>query len=661
MRGKTLWILALGVVGTAHAQDQDLGSMGIEDLMKLQVTTASRQEQSFMNVPAAIYVVTGDDIRKSGAATVPDMLRMVPGLQVFVVDGNKWSVSIRGFGSRYANKLQVLVDGRSIYTPLFSGVYWDSNLLSPDEIERIEVIRGPGGALWGANAVNGIINIITRAAKDTQGGRAAVGFGDVNTANHRIRYGGQAGEKTFYRVYARYLGFANLDSVDGTKNNDGWTALHGGARLDTTLNERDTLTVSARLAHSSLHQFVPVQSFDPPYGTLAKDSTSASEWSLTADWRHQQSDHSESSIQFAYTGMDRAGLDVSSRTSVLDLGYQSTVDSAGGSRLLWGVGGRRYADQVPPHQLYSMQDENHEDMVWSAFAHYEKQLGAKTRLALGSTVEHNQYTGWEFQPSISVLTNASSRETYWVSASRAVRTPSRADDNLLLSYSVGPGEGVPNQVLILGSHDFKSETLVALEAGARIRPSANLFLDFTAFVNSYDNLRSFEAGTPYLEMSPVPHSVTPFTFANKLQGTTAGIEAAMAYQPHANWKLDVSASYFSDRFRLDADSTDPFGSESNDRQGQTPRAQFAVRSSHVLGKGLNAEGQFVYSTSRPAVPLAELSHLNLRLNWKPTDRVELSVFGNNLFSPKRQQADRYLFETLSAPGPSFGVQAAFKF
>lgn len=662
MLRRPLLFCAMAIAGSGYAQSgrEDLGSLGLEDLMKLQVTTASRSDQSFLKVPAAIYVVTGDDIRRSSAQTVPEMLRMVPGIQVYVVDGNKWSVSIRGFGSRYANKLQVLIDGRSIYTPLFSGVYWDTNLVSPDEIDRIEVIRGPGGALWGANAVNGIINIITLPAKDTQGGLSTVGFGDANVANHSLRYGGTSGKEGYYRVYARYLGFSDLDLAAGGKNNDGWNALHGAFRLDQQLTMKDSVSVSARLVRANIRQYSQVQSLSVPHLSVVPDSYPANDWSLQASWNRTDSPARNSQVHLSVSGNDRTSLDASTRTSVVDLGYQASQQGPDGSTLILGAGARRYADKVaqgPPISFARDRVVNH---VLSGYAHYERDVWPNTRLSLGTTIEHNSYTGLEIQPSASLI-HTRERESYWISASRAVRTPSRTDDSLDLTYSTNAGNPLPTRVIISGNPNFNSETLVAFEVGARFRPREDLFFDVTGFLHSYDNLRTYEAGTPFMVNSPIPHIVAPYTIGNKLQGTTAGLELAATYQPNNRWKLDLTASYFSDRFRLDADSTDPFGSTSSERQGHTPRTQLALHSAHTLADGLMADIMFTHGASRPNVPLRGLSAFDVGITWKPNLQTTISTFGRNLFGQRAAQADPYLFESLSTSGSSYGIQVSFKF
>lgn len=660
MRGTTLLLVAFGAACGVRAQDQDLAAMGLEDLMKLQVTTASRQEQSFLKVPAAIYVVTGDDIRNANALTVPEMLRMVPGLTVEVVDGNKWSVSIRGFGSRYANKLQVLIDGRSVYTPLFSGVFWDTNLVSPEEIDRIEVIRGPGGALWGANAVNGIINIITLPAKETQGGQVTVGAGDYDALNGEIRYGGSAGDKGFFRTYARYLGFAALETGSGAKNFDGWSALHGAYRLDKELDEHSQLQVSARFDRASIHQNIPIQNYSAPFTSVTQESVPATNWSLQGTLSNRLSDSFSREITFSYTGLDRSSRELVARTAVFDFGYQARHTKDLSQTLIYGAGFRRYEDKVAQTNLISFVRERESKNVFSGYAHYERDLTPKTRLALGLTAEHNEYTGVELQPSASLLHAKSERETYWLAASRAVRTPSRADDSLNLSYNTQAGNPLPTQIVILGNPSFRSETLISLEAGARLRPNASLYFDLTAFWHSYDNLRNYEAGTPFVVMSPVPHAVMPYTISNNMSATTAGLELAGTYQASPRLRIDGNASLFSDRYRLNAGSTDPFGNTSSERQGFTPRFQAGLRASYSLTTNLVVNGSFQYLSKRPDANLRSLSRLDLGINYVCPE-AEFSLYARNLFSGSKLQSDRFLYETLSASGPAFGVQAKFKF
>lgn len=645
---------------TSLAQaSQDFGSMSIEDLMKVQVTTASRSKQLLGDVPAAIFVLTQDQIRSSGLKTVPEMLRLVPGVQVSQIDGNKWQISIRGFGGRYSNKLQVLIDGRSIYTPLYSGVVWEGNLVAVDEIDRIEVIRGPGGAIWGANAINGIVNIITKVASSADGTSAHIGSGVGDVASAGGSTSMSLGSGLSVRVLAEYNKFAATDRTSGQRNFDGWENLTSSLRTDWQKG-RESATLSGRLSLGAMRQITPVPTWNAPYRSESQDPFRRNDWSLTGHWSRENADGGTTDLHVSTTQVDDETPELGIRTSVLDLGAQQTRVS-NDTKTTYGLSFRNYSDRLAATPLIAFTPNRKSVNTYGGFAQIDHRVNDSLRVTAGATVERNEYSGWEFQPNVRALWGEGDKQTVWVSASRAVRTPSRADHDVRLLAETRENNGLPVLITLNGNPNFESESLIAFEVGTRLRSSSSTFVDPTAFFNIYDNLRTFEAGTPYMEMNPTPHFISPYFFANNLKAQTAGIEAIVTHEPDPLTRLDLAASLFTERFTLKAGSTDPYGTRAGERQGNTPRYQINVSAQRQIASGLTGSLNFMYRGGLDDPGIASYERVDARLAWSPTDSLELSLIGRNLFGKVHQEAPATLFEAPSRIGRSMEVQARWRF
>jgi len=651
---------AAGLAATSSAQD--LGSLTIEELMQLKVSTASRQAEPLSEIPAAIYVLTQEDIIRSGAETLPDMLRLVPGVQVGQIDANKFQVSIRGFGGRFTNKLQVLIDGRSIYNPLFSGVFWESNLVSPSEIERIEIIRGSGGALWGPNAINGIINIITKAPADTQGGSLRLGAGRNISGLQEAAYSGSLGEKGHFRILASGLQVSDLELPGGADSNDGWKTVHGGLRADWREGEKDTFSVNARFQKSDINESAIKPLLAPPYSTIVQDSKRGDTFSLASSWLHKHTDTEQSDLRAAlslFSGAVAPGIEF--ENSILDVGYTRAKSSRDSSRLLWGVGYRRYSDSGKVGNLNFLVPSSTTLETFSAFAQYERMLGPKVKGTFGLTAEHNEFTGIELQPSAKALYTPNEKESYWLSASRGVRTPNRGDTQFNVFYRAMPGQGLPVGIYVSGSENFHSEKLVALEAGARFRPTKDLYLDATAFYNSYSDLRAAIPGTPGMLMAPVPHIAVPVKIINEGTGRTGGLELSASYRPESKWRLDGSLSLFTDSINSSAPQGAVGNSFSIEGQGSTPRWQANLRASYQASKRLSINGSLMQVSSVKVNNLPEYTRFDLNLIYSVNDSLRLSLAGMDIFGARRTETVGSLYEIPSLTQRSWAMQASFKF
>lgn len=639
---------------------QDLTNLNIEDLLKIDVVSASKFAQSIMSVPAAIYVLTGEEIQRSGAQTLPEMLRLVPGVHVAQIDANKWMISIRGFNHRYANKLQVLIDGHSIYTPLFSGVNWEEFHVAPDDIDRIEVLRGPGGAVWGANAVNGVVNVITKSASETQGWNSQTSVGDVS-ANHRLRYGGTAGKAAYYRLYAEVMNFESLQPVLDIPMADGWQALRTGFRLDAN-HGREATMVEGYAAQNRLGGTSDIPIFVEPYTRLSTDRFTNRNWFINGLWTRDLGDGRLRQVRISEAATHRRDPDVQTDRTTLDAEFRESAALTGGGKISYGLSYRHTRDDSRGVEgTYELIPEKNVDQVYGGFVQMEKPVGRKLTLTLGSTVEHNDYTGWETQPSARLLFAKSPKESYWMGISRAVRTPSRYETSADLAYQVFDAGNGATEVAIIGNRHLKSEVLNSIEIGARLLPSSRSFLDLTAFVNWYDRVQTFEAQPPTIEPDPIPHIEAGNQVDNKGKVRSGGVEASYHAELTKTWRVGLNYSLLSDKFEFDSGSTDQFGSHATGRMGGWPRHMVGFRSSHDLTQSLSLDLAAQYVGPLTSEGVDAYTRLDVKLGYRPHSRLEFSLVGKNLLQSNRREAEKYFNENLSLVPRSWLFSATWWF
>lgn len=640
---RALWLIVLVLFSAAGASAQnvtDVTSMSVEDLMNVQVTSVSKRSQKLADAAAAIFVITQEDIRRSGVTSIPEVLRMVPGLQVARIDENKWAITSRGFNGRFANKLLVLIDGRSVYTPLFSGVYWNIQDVMLEDVERIEVIRGPGATLWGANAVNGVINIITKPAKSTQSALAAAGGGTETLGSGSVRYGGGLNKNTYYRAYAKYFNVAESTyPFTGSSANDNWDALRAGFRTDWTPVGADSLTLQGDIHRSGYGETLTVPTLDAPYSSTFPNKGSLSGGNLLARWNHSFA-NSSTSLQMYF---DRTSITENSlftdHENIFDIDFQHTFHASGSQEVVWGLGYRSSHDGNDSSFTVALQPSQLTLNLFSAFAQDEISLFDKRlRITVGSKFEHNGFTGFEVEPNTRLLWTITRNQSVWTAVSRAVRTPALTEEGLRLnSETIPPGTPenptpFPTLVSVYGSHQFKSEDLLAYEAGYRMQVTSNFSADIAVFYNFYTHLRSAEPGTPFVETSPTPvHIVAPFFAENKMAGDTYGTELFADWRVLPKWRLLSSYSYLLMDIRKDLDSLDP----SADNPGLvSPRHQYYVRSSIDLPKHFEHDLDIRYTDRLPGVNIPSYYSVDTRFGWRPKRGPELSVGSQNLLNRK---------------------------
>lgn len=605
--------------GSGLSEEEEINylkKLSIESLLQMEVTSVSKKAEKLSSAAAAVFVITNEDIRRSGATSIPEALRMVPGLEVSRIDANKWAITSRGFNGRFANKLLVLIDGRSVYTPLYSGVYWDAQDIMIEDLDRIEVIRGPGATLWGANAVNGVINIIRKHAKDTQGGLVTAGAGTEERGFGSIRYGGRTEDNTCYRVYAKYFNRDEAVFTSGDDSTDDWNALKGGFRIDRQVWGNDSLTLQGDIynVNSGDRLTVPI----PPMTVNEKIDSKG--LNIIGRWKRTLSDISNLAMQVYYDRTDYSSEIAEEIRDTLDMDFQHQFPLGERHGIIWGFGYRFTRDNIEnsPSVIFTP-DRRHDD-IWSAFLQDDIYfLHNKLRLTVGSKFEHNDYTGFEIQPNIRLIWTPEMSYSLWASVSRAVRTPCRGEIDVLTYVRV---PSPPVTLPTYGNSDFKSEDLIAYELGYRIRPFVPLSVDIAAFYNDYDNLRTFEFTGIQLNGD------------NKMEGSTFGVELAVDWRVMDTWRLAAAYTFLQMQLHVYGDSRDMF---SEGAEGENPHHQFSLRSSMDLLENLELDFWARYVDNLPTQDVGSYVSLDIRLGWKPRNNLELSVVGQNLLDSQRPE------------------------
>jgi len=618
----------------------DLTTLSLEELMKVEVTSVSKQAQPLFQAAAAVFVISQEDIRRSGVTTIPEALRMAPGIEVARIDTNRWAVSSRGFNGEFANKLLVLIDGRTVYSPLFSGVFWDAQDTVLEDIERIEVIRGPGASLWGANAVNGVINIITKKAKDTQGLLAVVGGGTEERAFTTLRYGASVGDHTHARFYGKFSERDEFARSEGTPGGDNWRNGRGGFRIDHDLSSRDSLTIQGDYYRGTEEFGFTEPLLAIPYSQSIRDRRSYSGGNVLSRWKHAFSDSSSLLIQTYYDRAERNSRLFTERRDTFDIDLQHSFAWGQAHRLIWGLGYRFTNDHIVDSTTIHMTPASRVLNLFNGFVQDEVTLIPNTlALTAGTKVEHNDFTGLVVQPSGRLRWTPTQTLMFWGAISHAIRTPSRAeDDSTLDQRALPPNALFPGSPVALttfgGQRGFRNESLVAYEIGTRYQPVEAWSIDITAFYNRYDRLRSVEPGATSLTTNPLPpHLLISFIADNKLAAETHGVEVSSEWHPIDRWQLRAAYSYLRIQM-ITGQSLDP---TARTPSGGSPQHQASLRSLIQLPGNIELDlwGRFV--DRLPAMNIPAYVSLDTRLGWKPIKNVEVSIVGQNLLESRRPE------------------------
>jgi iron complex outermembrane receptor protein len=602
--------------------------------MDIEVTSVSKKEEKLFQTAAAVFVITQEDIRRSGLTSIPELLRLAPGVEVARIDGTKWAVSARGFNGRLANKLLVLIDGRSVYSPETSGVYWEVQDLLLEDIERIEVVRGPGGTLWGANAVNGVINIITKRARETRGGVVAAAVG-TEERGVGFRYGAGLGANASYRLFGKYFNRSQMVDLAGRGANDGQQLERGGGRAEWQLTERDELTLEGDMFHTNLRENSTGVSPANPFAPLANRNVEFSGGHVMGRWERTSSTGSSMALQAYYDRFSRKLFDFANNVNTFDIDFQHHTALGHRQDLVWGLGYRRISQEAKNDSSSTIQFNPKAKTVqlFSGFAQDDITV-VKDRLQLivGIKLEHNYLSGFEAQPSVRLSWTPSHTQTVWAAVSRAVRTPARSQQDIRVNFQAFPGPGgLPIIAAVFGGTNPESEILNAYELGYRTRPYRKLSLDVSTFYNAYHRLTSFEPGLPFFETDPLPHLVVPSYYGNLLHGETYGLEAAFNLDINRRWKLHGSYSFLRVQLHPDPASAD---TASEAAEGADPRHQFQLHSSLNLGRNLDLDTAVYGVSSLRSQQVPGYIRIDSRIEWRLRENFELSGGVQNLLDKR---------------------------
>ena len=613
----------------------DLTSLSLEDLMNTKVTSVSKTEQRISRTASAIFVITAADIARSGATNIPDLLRMVPGVDVAQINANTWAISARGLNGRFSNELLVMVDGRNVYTPTFGGVLWDTLDLPLEDIERIEVIRGPGAAVWGANAVNGVINIITKKAAETKGGMLVTGAGNLDQGFGTVQYGGGLGKNTNYRVFTKYLNQGHLPAAGGAVGFDGWHLLRGGFRTDSQLSRKDNLMVEGDLytgQENSPTTFLP--SVTSPGLQNIDSEVPLSGGFLSSTWDHAISARSDTRLQISFDRYKRRDILTEARHTVA-VEFQQHFLWGDRQDIVWGGSYRFTASDTRGNLTASFSPPDFNMQIFSAFFQDEVAL-VPNRLyfTVGTKLEHNPYTGFNLMPSARVSWTPSTPQMFWAAISRAVRTPAESDTSVRANVGGFPGPGgTPVLLAFVGNPNFDDEGATAYEAGSRTTVAHDLSIDVAAFYTAYDHQQTTEPAAAFFENSPAPaHTVLPFTFQNLEHGEAHGFEIAANWKVTDRWRLSPGYAFEQIHLHLEAPSQDT--SAVFDDEGTTPVHSAQLRSHVDLRHGISwdVSGYFVDRLKSGGAPA--YTRLDTGLTWRWTEALSMSVVGQDLWKDR---------------------------
>lgn len=644
-----LCVFMLTVSGIGQQGMPDLTTLSLDALSAMDIMSVSRKEEKLADAAAAAFVITSEDIRRSGMETIPELLRLVPGLDVAQIDANKWSITARGFGERFPDKMLVLMDGRTLYSPLTSGVNWDVQETLLEDVERIEVIRGPGATLWGSNAVNAVVNIITKNAKNTTG---VLVSGDASLHERSLgaaRYGSSLGTgssrlKGAYRIFGKYFDRSGTPLPGDGRAPDGWHDLRGGFRTDVDLSQTSALVLQGDLfrGHSGgtadgILPFSPASSGTFVNGTFV-DGTRTSGGNVLGRW---------TKISGGLDTTVLAYFDLENRGSSVLGEYRHTVDAEMVQRhrvwqrhdLIWGGDFRSSADRTVGSLNISYNPARQRTELYGAFIQDETAfLDDRLKITFGNKVEHNHFSGFSFQPNLRMIWIPSERVSTWMAISRASESSSRTDSDVRTNQDPGRlPDGTITMVSQFGTNHLPPENVTAYELGNRFQPNHVVSFDTAAFYNRYSNRHTNEPGTPYLESTPAPvHLVIPFYKASNIHGETHGLELLARVQVRAGWKLSGSYSLFQIHLHQSASSQD--FETAPESEGSSPRQEFQAHSLINLSKTLELDSA-VYRVGRLEAPgIDGYTRFDVRVGWRPTAGLEFSAAGRNLL-----QASHYEF------------------
>jgi len=635
---------------SAQDSTSTLFNFSLQELAELQVTIASKKEEKWLHTASAVFVMTREEILLTGAINIPDVLRYIPGYQVAGIDANKWAISTRGFIGRFSNKLLVLIDGRTVYTPLFSGVFWSMQDIIMEDIDRIEVIRGPGGTLWGANAVNGIINIVTKHGRDTQGGFISGHTGTEEKAGGVLRYGKNFSENSYIRGYVKYFQHDNAIHPDGHRAGDGWEILHGGLRADLDKIRSNPITLQADVYAGRIGHAMNVVRLNPPGMDAFDYRGNILGWHLLLRSQTIFKNASVLTVQSYFDYFDRDEYIVRGRLATFDLDVDYLFDWGAHQQILCGLGYRTVHHDYDNSYIMSVSQNAFNQGQISAFIQDDIQIAKnRLRLTIGSKFENHYYTGFEFLPNIRISYTPVNNHCLWSAVSRAVRTPSlgEVEGKHIAYYDSSLFFSTPVIYGFEGNPDFRSEIMYAFETGYRYSPKSSFMLDIAAFYNAYNHLASAKLGSIEPDSSPDPEYIIFYTLSdNKIAGTVYGLEWLMDWRMNRHVRLQLSHTLSRAKMHTFGDGTSLYVDQVANIEGQIPDHFGFIRSIFNLTHTLNVNIGIRFMDDLPELGVDRYTDLDVNLIWQVNDRLKINLAANNLLKSSHLEFIPELYYTL---------------
>ena len=651
-------IAAAGFLAVAHAQGpnpgettaQDLNQLSLEELGNVKITTVSKDLEPMQKTAAAAYVITQDDIQRSGATSLPEALRLAPGVEVARIDADHWSVSVRGFAGQFSKSLLVLIDGRSVYTPLFSGVYWDAQNVMLADVDRIEVIRGPGGTIWGANAVNGVINIITKSASDTTGLLSNLGGGNLDQGVGNLRYGQTSAKGFSYRLYS--MGALRGPEFHPDGNNfDRWRMGQAGFRADWVRGAKDSFTVQGDGYRGQSGESLLLTNYSPLAEVAEQDKSGFAGGNLLARWEHKMGEGSDVQIQTYFDRTNRDSIELGETRNTFDVDYIQHARTYEKQELTWGLGARLSPDNViQSSPSVNVLPNKHTDTIYSSFVQYELPFdGDRFTVTAGSKFEHTSFSGYDYQPSVRLLWSPTAHQSAWLATTRAVRTPSRVDQDVQFNILVEATPAPPVFFQIVGSPNLRPEKLIAYEAGYRAQINRKVYVDFAGFFNIYNDLQGYGPIGLALGTNPPPVDILfVLPYANVIEGRTIGTEITPTWDVTHQWQLRGSYSLLHMDLKDKPGFTD-VGNLLSTYLGSSPTHVANIQSILDLPGRLEFSQTYRYSSQLPEYTVHPYNTADARLGRAMSEGLSFAVVGQNLLRPNHPEFG-------GDPGPLVGVK-----
>ncbi|MGD0426460.1 MAG: TonB-dependent receptor [Candidatus Acidiferrales bacterium] len=630
-------VLLMSVPARSQDTTPDLADKSIEDLMNIEVTSVSKTQQKISRTASAIFVITAEDISRSNALNIPDLLRMVPGIDVAQINANTWAITARGRNGRFSNQLLVMLDGRSVYSNTINGVFWDVLDLPLEDVERIEVIRGPGSSVWAANAVSGVINIITKKASDTSGALVAAGGGNVDQGFGTLQYGGKLGQETTFRAFAKYFNQDHFPSFTGQDGGDGWNLARIGFRTDSVFSSSDTVMFAGDYYHG--REGSPT--FSIPSAVMpripgAEDYVDLAGGYFQSVWDHTLSTTSGTNLQLSYDGYKRKDA-LGETRGTFDVSFQHHFAWGERQNLNWGVEYRFSSSRTAGNLAISLNPPNVNSQLFSSFIQDEIVLVPdRLFLTVGTKIERSYYNGWNAQPSVRVAWTPTARQTLWAAISKAERVPAEVDHSFDSNLGGFTGPDGPVAVVLFGNPNFANEKTIAYEAGYRMSFAEKLSLDLAAFYNAQSHQQTVEPGAPFFAATPAPpHEVLPLIYGNLMHGESHGLEL------FANWKAaprcTVSPGFAFEEIHMHLAPTSGDTTSVAASQGSTPVNSAQLRSHVALPHALSWDASlyFVDRLTDPIIP--SYTRFDTGLTWQWNKKSSLSLVGQNLLKDHHEE------------------------